>query len=86
MSTRNFPGGKKRLARRADNLSAIYELNVKKLWEPQPLTTLRASMACTRITLPYLYYIYIKSTMQIYRTTNKLRKCFGNWMFPKRVF
>jgi hypothetical protein len=28
MSTRNFPGGKKRAARRADNLAAIYELNV----------------------------------------------------------
>jgi hypothetical protein len=28
MSTRNFPGGKKRPARRADNLVAIYEPNV----------------------------------------------------------
>jgi hypothetical protein len=28
MSTRNFPVGKKRLGRRADNLAAIYELNV----------------------------------------------------------
>jgi hypothetical protein len=28
MSTRNHPGGKKRPARRADNLAAIYELNV----------------------------------------------------------
>jgi hypothetical protein len=28
MSTRNFPGAKKRLARRADNLAAIYERNV----------------------------------------------------------
>jgi hypothetical protein len=28
MSTRNLPGGKKRPARRADNLAAIYELNV----------------------------------------------------------
>jgi hypothetical protein len=27
-STRNLPGGKKRPARRADNLAAIYELNV----------------------------------------------------------
>jgi hypothetical protein len=24
------------------------------MWEPQPLTTLRASTACIRITLPYL--------------------------------
>jgi hypothetical protein len=28
MSTKNLPGGKKRPARRADNLAAIYELNV----------------------------------------------------------
>jgi hypothetical protein len=28
MSTRNFPGGKKRPARRADNFAAIYEPNV----------------------------------------------------------
>jgi hypothetical protein len=28
MSTRNFPGGKKRPAPRADNLTAIYEPNV----------------------------------------------------------
>jgi hypothetical protein len=28
MSTRNFPGGKKRPARRIDNLAAIYEPNV----------------------------------------------------------
>jgi hypothetical protein len=28
MSTRNFPGVKKRPARRADNLAAIYEPNV----------------------------------------------------------
>jgi hypothetical protein len=28
MSTRNIPGGKKRPARKADNLAAIYEPNV----------------------------------------------------------
>jgi hypothetical protein len=28
INTRNFPGGKKRPARRADNLAAIYEPNV----------------------------------------------------------
>jgi hypothetical protein len=31
MSTRNFPGGKKRAARRADKLAAIYEANFCKL-------------------------------------------------------
>jgi hypothetical protein len=32
MSTRNLPGGKKRLAHRADNVAAIYEPNVWKWW------------------------------------------------------
>jgi hypothetical protein len=52
MSTRNFPGGKKQLARRDDNLATICELNVCKLWESQPLTTLWATTACTGIALP----------------------------------
>jgi hypothetical protein len=30
MSTKKLPGGKKRPARRADNLAAIYEPNVRK--------------------------------------------------------
>jgi hypothetical protein len=30
MSTRNLPGGRKRPARRADNLAAIYDPNVWK--------------------------------------------------------
>jgi hypothetical protein len=51
-STRNYPGGKMRPALRADNLAAIYELNVCKLCEPQPLATLRVTTACTGITLP----------------------------------
>jgi hypothetical protein len=40
MSTRNLPGGKKRPARRADNLTAICEPIVYKMWEPRRLTTL----------------------------------------------
>jgi hypothetical protein len=55
MSTRNIPGGKKRPARRPDNLAAICEANVKKMWEPQPPATLRASTGYTVITLPYVY-------------------------------
>jgi hypothetical protein len=48
MSTRNVPGGKNWPARRADNLAAICEPNVYKIWEPQRLATLRASTACYR--------------------------------------
>jgi hypothetical protein len=52
MSTRNLPGGKKRPARRADNLAAIYEL--------QPLSILRGYTACTGKTLPYKYKMHIQ--------------------------
>jgi hypothetical protein len=56
MSTRNLLGDIKRPARRADNLTAIYEPNVRKMWEPQPLATLRASKACMGITLLILLF------------------------------
>jgi hypothetical protein len=54
MSTRNLPGGKERPARKADNLTAIYEPIVEIMWDPRRLTTLWASMACYRdsFTLP----------------------------------
>jgi hypothetical protein len=48
MSTRNLRGGKGRPARGADNLTAICELIVYKMWEPRRLTTLWAFTACYR--------------------------------------
>jgi hypothetical protein len=48
MSARNLPGGKGRLARKADILTAICEPIVYKMWEPRRLTILRASTACYR--------------------------------------
>jgi hypothetical protein len=41
-------GGKWRPARKADNLTAICEPIVLKMWDPQRLTTLWASMAWYR--------------------------------------
>jgi hypothetical protein len=55
MSIRNLTGGKKRLARRADNLAAICE--------PQPLATLWASTACTGIAL--LNYFYVRKEKEV---------------------
>jgi hypothetical protein len=46
MSTRNLPGDNGRPTRKADNLTAICEPIVRKMWEPRRLTTLRASTAC----------------------------------------
>jgi hypothetical protein len=45
MSTWNFPGGKGRPARKADNFSAICKPVFWKMWEPQCLTTLWVSKA-----------------------------------------
>jgi hypothetical protein len=39
MSTRNLPGGKERLGRGADNLAAICEPIVNKMWEARRHTT-----------------------------------------------
>jgi hypothetical protein len=48
MSTRNLPGCKWRPARKAENLIAICELIVYKMWEPRRLKTLWATKACYR--------------------------------------
>jgi hypothetical protein len=46
MSIRRLPGGKRWLAPNADNLTAICEPIVYKMWEPRRLTTLWASAVC----------------------------------------
>jgi hypothetical protein len=58
VSTRNLPGGKARPAHKADNLIAIYEPTVYKMWEPGRLTTLWASTAwpVTKTVLLYLLW------------------------------
>jgi hypothetical protein len=48
MRTRSLPGGKRRPACKADNLAAICEPIISKMWEPRRLTTLWASVACYR--------------------------------------
>jgi hypothetical protein len=45
-NAKNLPGGKGQPARKADNLTAICEPTVLKMWEPRRLTTLWASTAC----------------------------------------
>jgi hypothetical protein len=53
MSTRNLPVGKGQPARKADNLPAVCEPIIKKMWEPQHLKTLWASTACYRDTFTF---------------------------------
>jgi hypothetical protein len=58
MSTRNLPGGKGRPAHKADNLTAICEPIVWKMWEPRCLTTLWTFSACYRDS----FTLFIEST------------------------
>jgi hypothetical protein len=60
MSTRNLPGGKERPAREADNLTAICEPIIYKMWESQRLTTSWASTACYRDSFT-VTYIMVRS-------------------------
>jgi hypothetical protein len=52
MSTRNLRGGKGQQARKAENLTAICEPIVYKIWEHLRLTTRWVSAAFTGIALP----------------------------------
>jgi hypothetical protein len=47
-ASKNIPESKGRSAHKADNLLAICELTVRKIWEPRLLTTLWASTAVYR--------------------------------------
>jgi hypothetical protein len=61
ISTRNFPWGKGRSARKADNLTAVCESIVWKMWEPRCLTNLLASTACYRDSCTF-FIAYVKSS------------------------
>jgi hypothetical protein len=56
MSTRYFPGGRRRPGGKAYNLTAICEPIVWKTWEPRCLTTLWASTTCYRDSFRFFAY------------------------------
>jgi hypothetical protein len=55
--------GKGRPARKADNLTAICEPTVSKMWDPQRLTTLWVSMAC--YTDSFTFYLYLQPPLAL---------------------
>jgi hypothetical protein len=56
MSTRNLPGVKGGLpARKADNVTVIYEPCISIMWEPRRLTPYLASTACYRVSFTLLF-------------------------------
>jgi hypothetical protein len=73
MSTRNLPGVKGRLAHKADNLTAICELIVWKIWEPQRLTTLWASMADYRDSFTFFFHHNTTTFCYIYSFIHLLK-------------
>jgi hypothetical protein len=54
MSTRNLPGGKGRLGRKADNLTAVCEPIVWKMWELNVSQHYGSSRPVTGVALPFL--------------------------------
>jgi hypothetical protein len=58
MSTRNLPGGKGRQARKADNLTAIREPIVYKMWKPRSLTSAWAFATCFRDSFTLFTFFY----------------------------
>jgi hypothetical protein len=59
MSTSNLPGGKRRSARKADNLTVVCEPTVYKMWEPRRLKTQWASMVSSMDRFTSLLYLFI---------------------------
>jgi hypothetical protein len=58
MSIRNLPGSKERPVRKADNLTAICEPIVYKMWEPRRLTTLWAFTAYYRDSFTFFTLVF----------------------------
>jgi hypothetical protein len=56
MSTGNPSGGKERPARKTNNLSAICEQILQKMWEPRHLTTVWVSTTCYRDSFTLSFY------------------------------
>jgi hypothetical protein len=76
MSTRNLLGGKGRPARRADNLTAICEPSVWKMWESRRLTTLWASTACYSDSFTFYRFMSFHILSNSSATGGNKHKCY----------
>jgi hypothetical protein len=93
MSTRNLPGDKGRPTRKADNLTAICEPTVWKMWEARHLRTLWDTTTCYRDSFTLLPFYYKCTISAIGPDTWWFRHFFLFWhmstpfsySLPKRV-
>jgi hypothetical protein len=76
MSTRNLPGGKGRPVRKADNLTAICEPTVYKMWESRRLTILWASIAFYRDIFIFLSHQVERIAEEHARVTSEITHIF----------
>jgi hypothetical protein len=75
MSSRNLPGGKRRPARKADNLTAICEAIISKMWKPWRLTILWAFTLCYRDNFTFFILHlwrqgWFRTLMAVYRSAS----------------
>jgi hypothetical protein len=66
MSTRNLPGGKGQPARKADNLTAICETIVLKIWEPRHLIVLWASTDGYRDSFTFIFNSEVYTDVKLF--------------------
>jgi hypothetical protein len=76
MSTRNLHGGKGRPVRGADNLTAICEPIVYKMWEPRRLTPYGFSRPVTEIALPLPFTAWVDTTNSDITSFQELEKTY----------
>jgi hypothetical protein len=79
MSSRNLPGDKGWPALKADNLTAICEPSVYKVWEPRRLTNVWAATICYRDSFTFLSFNmkYLNNSIAkvVFSTADEVRLC-----------
>jgi hypothetical protein len=75
MSTRNLHGDKGRSPRKADNLTAVCEQIVKKMWVPRRLTSLWASTGCYRNSFTFSFHYFRASLFCINKLHGDANSC-----------
>jgi hypothetical protein len=65
ISTKNLPGGKGWPVCKANNLTAISDTIIWKMWDPRHLTILWASTACYRDSFTFTFLLHINFSAMV---------------------